>query len=74
MPHPDGRERTSELKALGGGGDGESLPKTAATGVDAKLAARLGIHEVEKADVRQLLLAWVPDLDGDHVMVPGELK
>ena len=74
MPHPDRGERTSELTALGGGSDGESLPKAAAARVDAKLAARLGIHEVEKADVRQLLLTWVPDLDGDHVMVPGELE
>jgi hypothetical protein len=34
------------------------------------LAPRLGIDEPDVADVRQLLLAWVPDLDRDHGVLP----
>ena len=60
--------------ALGRRRDGESLAEAAAARVDAELPPGLRIDEVEEADVRQLLLAWVPDLDGDDVMVPGELE
>ena len=74
MPHADGGEHSRNLAALGRGRDGEALSQPAAPRVDAELAPGLGVDEIEEPDVRQLLLAGISDLDGDHVMVPGELE
>ena len=46
----------------------------AAARVDAELLARLGIDEPEVADVRQLLLARVADLDRDHLVPARQLE
>ena len=57
-----------EILALGCGHVDEPLPQLAAARVDPQLAARLGIHQPEVADVRQLLLALVSNLDRDDVV------
>ncbi len=68
------REHARHLAALGGSGDGEPLAKPPAARVHAELPPGLGIDEIEQADVRQLLLTRVPDLDGDDVVVARELE
>ena len=74
MSDSDRRERARQLLAFGRSRDGEALAQPPAPGVDAQLPAGLGVDEVEKADVRELLLARVANLDGDDVVLAGELK
>ena len=70
----DRRELRAHLGALGRRRGGEALAQAAVARVDAELAAGLRIDEPELADVRQLLLARVADLDRDHVVTAGELE
>ena len=65
-------QRRGDLLALGGGRLGEALAHAAAAGVDAQLAAGLGIGEPEVADRRQLELARVADLDGEHSVAAAQ--
>jgi hypothetical protein len=60
-------------RARGGGGL-EALAQLRARSVDAELPTGLGVDEAELAHVRQRLLAWVADLDGEHVMAACELE
>ena len=66
-------EHPCHLGALSRRGHGEPFTQTAASRVDPQLATCLGIHEVEETDVGQLLLAGITHLDGDDVVVSGEL-
>ena len=50
---------------------GEALAQAAAPRVDAQLPAGLRIDEPEHTDVRELLLARVADLDGEHLVPAG---
>jgi hypothetical protein len=57
MADPDGGQGAFELGAFGGRRDREALAEAPAPGIDPQLAAGLGVDEIEKPDVRQLLLA-----------------
>jgi hypothetical protein len=74
VANADRRQRACDVASLGCCGEREALTEPSAPRVDAKLPARLRVHEVEKPDIRQLLLPRVPDLDTDHVMVPCKLE
>ena len=74
MARADGRERARDGAPLLGRRGREPLAEPPAAGVDAQLLPRLGIDEPEDADVGQLLLAWVADLDRDDVVPARELE
>ena len=60
------------MRALVGGGLGEPVAEAARRRVDADLAAGLGVDERELADVGQLVLARVADLDREHRVARGD--
>ena len=68
MPDAERGELTRHVVTFGRGGGREALPEPAAARVDPQLAARLGIDQPEVADVRELLLARVANLDGDDAV------
>ena len=68
MRHAERRQDARHAAALVRGGNGEALAQRCAPGVDPNLAARLGVDEPELADVGELLLARVADLDREDVM------
>ena len=65
-------ELAGDLGALGGGRRGEPLAQAARRRVDADLAAGLGIDERQLADVGQIALAGVVDLDGEDLVARGD--
>ena len=69
---PAERNVSRELAPLGGGRLGEPLAHARVARVDLQLLPRLRVDEPDRADVRQLLLARVADLDGDDVVAGGE--
>ena len=70
MRDAERRELAGQMRPLLRSGGGEPLPQLPLGGVDVELPARLRVDEPEVADVRQLLLARIPDLDGGD-RVPG---
>ena len=70
MRYAESRELPSEARPLLGGGVGEALAQLPLGRVDVELAPGLRVDEPDVADVRQLLLARVADLDRDD-RVPG---
>ena len=74
MADPDGGQGTLELGTFGGRRNGKALAEAPAPGVDSQLAAGLGVDEIEKPDVRQLLLAWIAHLDSYDVVMPREFE
>ena len=60
--------------AFGRRGGGEPLAERAGRGVDADLAAGLGVDERQLADVGQVGLARVVDLDREDVMTGGQRR
>jgi len=74
VAHPDGGQGTLEIGAFGGGRDREALAEAAAPRVDPQLASGLGVDEIEKPDVRQLLLAGIAHLDSYDVVMPREFE
>src|SRR5581483_641621 len=67
-------ERPPKPASLLGRGGREARAQPGVARVDAELSPCLGIDEPELACVRQLLLARVADLDGEHVVGAGELE
>jgi len=74
VPDPDGAECPCHPCSLGRCGHCKTLAQTLASRVDAELSPRLGIDEPEHADVRELLLPGVSDLDRDDVVAAGKLE
>ena len=74
MRHPDRRQHAGDAGPLLRGRLGEAPAKRLAARVDADLPPGLRIDEPDLADVRELLLAWVANLDRDHVMAAQQLK
>ena len=72
MRDAERRELPSEARPLLRGGVREALPQPPLGRVDVELAPRLRVDEPDVADVRQLLLARVPDLDRDDRVPGGE--
>jgi hypothetical protein len=67
-----GNERPGDILSFLRGCNCESLTQAGAAGVDPKLLPCLRIDKPEVADFGKLLLAWVADLDREHVVTPGE--
>ncbi len=65
MPHAGRREQADEPLPLLGRGGREALAQPAVARVDAELASGLGVDEAQLADIGELLLARVADLDRD---------
>src|SRR5262249_25421150 len=63
-----------DVAAIGLRGGGEARTQLGAARVDAELPTGLRVDEPQLAGVRQLLLAGIADLDGDHLMAAGELE
>ena len=74
MADAERRQLLRDLLPLRGRRRREALAQLRVRGVDAELAAGLGIDEPELADVRQRLLARVADLDREHVVAARELE
>src|SRR5690349_7929870 len=58
-------ELARDMGPIAGGGLGEPGAKRRGARIDADLAAGLGVDEGEVADVRQLVLARIADLDDE---------
>src|SRR5581483_5835600 len=67
-------QRASELAPLGLRRLGVARAQPCATRVDANVASGLGVDQPQLADVGELLLARVTDLDCDHLVTSGQLK
>ena len=74
MLHADGREETRDARALLRSSRREARPQPRAAGVDPQLPARLRVDEPERADVRELLLARIPNLDREDVVPAREAQ
>src|SRR5438094_784357 len=74
MPHADGREETRDARALLRSRRREARPQPRAAGVDPQLPARLRVDEPERADVRELLLARIPNLGREDVVPAREAQ
>ena len=72
MPDTGRRQRPCQLCALRRCGDSEPLAQPAASRVDPELPTGLRIHQIEEPDIRELLFAWIANLDSDDVVMPGE--
>ena len=64
----------SELLTVGRRLGAEPLPQLPAAGVDPQLPAGLRVDEPEVADIRQLLLPLIADLDRDDVVARREVE
>ena len=74
MADSDGGQGTLELGAFGGRRNRKALAEAPAPGVDSQLAAGLGVDEIEKPDVRQLLLAGIAHLYSYDVVMARECE
>ena len=72
MADADRGERGDERAPFLRGRRGEALAQTAVARVDAQLPPRLGIDEAQLADVGELLLARIADLDREHRVAPRQ--
>ena len=72
MADAGGREHPHEAGPLLGRRLGEALAQLAVARVDAQLAAGLGVDEPQLADVGELLLARIADLDRERRMPAGD--
>src|SRR5581483_9932741 len=69
---PGGLERRDERAPLGRRRGLEALAQVAVAGVDAQLPPRLRIDDAQLADVGELLLARIANLDREHGVPGGE--
>src|SRR5262245_42825986 len=74
MTDTRGREHPDEPAALLGGSFGKALAELAVARVDPDLAAGLGVDQAQLADVGELLLARVADLDRQGRMATGDAE
>src|SRR5204862_786832 len=72
--HAERRQDARDAAALLGSRDCEALAQRAAARVDANLASGLRIDEPEVAQVGQLLLARIADLDREYLVSAHHLE
>src|SRR5207249_4197218 len=74
VPRSSGGEHSGQLRALYLRSGRKAAPQSFAPRVRAHLSPGLRVDEPEDTGVRQLLLAWIPDLDRDDVVSSRELE
>ena len=72
VPHASRREIGDQRTPFVRSGRGEAFAQATVARVHPELAPCLRIDETQLADVGQLLLARIANLDGEHCVTPGE--
>lgn len=74
MPGAHSPEHCGDFVTLLGRSGGEPFAQGAVTGIDAHAPAGFRVHQVDLADVGQILFTRVLYLDAEHSVTPGKTQ